>query len=336
MLGKTAMVPPKPAYDTDWIFSNNSNVHIANHRDWFTSYTPFATTVNSGLGAAFDTAGGIRVEGIGDVELPVKIHPTKTGHLYHRTILLRGVLYAPSATCNILGGPIMKEHKVILDSNSGSKITSKATGACVGLLDMNKLIRLRLRGQSAKQSSLDPNGMYIIRARWDDSERLKWTAYQQSTAKGGPMSDPNNSPPLTQAEKQWLKDNYGDEFDFLRQHGLSIYKDEQREEGRRILRVLKDIDTADSTDDGDDGSTPTDSDEDSDDDDESTNSFLRDLESDPTSHVADRFFTDKELDWIAANYRHSGNFLLSHGLKPFDDDDCEEGKSIVRALMSDD
>ncbi|CAL8584315.1 hypothetical protein XPA_009918 [Xanthoria parietina] len=43
------MPPPKPIYDFDWLYSNISNIHIASHRDWFTSYTPFDTELRSVL-----------------------------------------------------------------------------------------------------------------------------------------------------------------------------------------------------------------------------------------------------------------------------------------------
>lgn len=67
--------------------------------------------------------------------------------------------------------------------------------------------------------------------------------------------------------------------------------------------------------------------------DSNENSFLNDIETDPTSHVADHHFSEQELDWIKLHYRHSGNFLLSYGLKPFDDDDCREGKTILEGIM---
>jgi hypothetical protein len=41
----------------------------------------------------------------------------------------------------------------------------------------------------------------------------------------------------TTAEKQWLKDEWGDEYHFLRAYRLSIYKDDDREEGRAIVRA---------------------------------------------------------------------------------------------------
>lgn len=75
--------------------------------------------------------------------------------------------------------------------------------------------------------------------------------------------------------------------------------------------------------------------EESEDDDDSLDSFQRDLESDPTSHFADRYFSEAELDWIKANFGHSAKFLLTYGLKFYNDEDCKEGKSIVRAMMDD-
>ena len=93
-----------------------------------------------------------------------------------------------------------------------------------------------------------------------------------------------NNPPLTAAEKEWLKANHRDEFHFLRDHGLSIYKEEDREEGRSMIRAFmkEDEDEADS----------------GDGDSEEEIQFLRDLEEDPTSHVADYHFSAKELEWI--------------------------------------
>ncbi|KAL8948012.1 MAG: hypothetical protein Q9222_005763 [Ikaeria aurantiellina] len=315
------MPPSKPAYDIDWIFSNVSNVHVANHRDWFTSFTPFTTTFNGGLD--FTGGGsGVHVAGIGVVELPTKTHPTRSGAAYQASIVLQDVLYAPDALCNIIGLPIMAEHDCFLNYGTGTgKVISDTNGACVGLLDLHKLARLRLRGQSAKQTSLDLGAMYIIRASWADSERARWADFQSSTIQkesvshGGAMGA---SRPLTAEEKQWMKTKYGNEFHFLRAFGLSIYEEEDREEGRRILRAHMACES------------------DEDDDDESQCSFERELEQDPTSHFADHYFSKEELGWIKAGYGHSGNFLRSYGLKFYNDEDCREGKAIVKAMLSED
>ena len=155
------MPPPKPAYDVDWIFSNNSDVHVANHRDWFMSYTPFPTKVTTPFG------GDGPIEGIGDVQLPTHIEPTNSGVPGQESVLLRDVLFAPGANCNIIGIPIIEDYVVQTDfaANSGS-IRSKTDGKLVGIFNFNKLLRLRLRGQSATQSSLDPKALYYMRANW--------------------------------------------------------------------------------------------------------------------------------------------------------------------------
>ena len=295
-------------------------------------------TLESPYGGIF--RGRVEVAGIGDVELPTKTHPTKTGTAHQGTIILQDVLYAPKVVCNIIGWPLSQDYGFLLDFGSKvSKITAQKTGACVGLFDMKGRTRLRLRGQSAKQTSLDPNEVYMMGVKWASGERARWKALQEhnsnqesATHTGAPLG----SAPLTKLEKTWLKDNFGDEFHFLRAYRLSIYEEEGREEGRRILRALMD-----------EGSTEDDNDSDADDDSEdhedseddgnrdpgSPGSFERDLEEDPTSHFADRHFLAEELDWIKKNHGHSGNFLLSYGLKFYDDEDCEEGKAIVQAFL---
>jgi hypothetical protein len=155
--------------------------------------------------------------------------------------------------------------------------------------------------------------------------------------------------PYTDAEKTWIKRHYKGEYHFLRQHGLSIYKDEDRDEGKELARSLMADDPRNANVNlgdnirnednyGNDNTLNESDDNDSDDDDgdSDTNSFLNDIETDLTSHVADYHFSVEQLDWIKSHYKHSGNFLRSYGLKPLDDQDCDEGKSILQAIMSDD
>lgn len=87
----------------------------------------------------------------------------------------------------------------------------------------------------------------------------------QSTSTSAPLGA--GHAPLTEREKQYLKKHYGNEFHFLRAYALSIYKEEDREEGREILRGM--MEAEDNMDDEED--------------DESENSFLADLEADPVS-----------------------------------------------------
>lgn len=317
------MPPSKPHYDVDWIFSNCSNVHVATHRDWFTNYTPFSTNFSGGLSGTM-TDDLCQVCGIGDVELPTKTHPTRSGTAYQATITLRDVLHAPSARCNIIGSPLVDEFDCFL-RYGGGKITKQSTGATVGLLDTTKLTRLRLRGQSASQTSLDLKAQYVIRANWHPSERAKWESFRAGRREAVPASSAtptSECPPLTPEEKRWLSVNYGGEFHFLRIYGLSIYKEEDRDEGRRILRAMRQESSS--------GEEDTDED---DEDDDSLASFERELEQDPSSHVADYYFSEEELDFIKKSFGHSGNFLRSYCLKFYDDEDCQEGRAIVQALM---
>ena len=89
-----------------------------------------------------------------------------------------------------------------------------------------------------------------------------------------------SEPPYNTAEKEWLKQHWGDEFHFLRAYGLNIHREEDREEGRSIARAMILGEGVDQEDD---------------DDAESENSFLDDLEADPVSRssiLARRFNID--------------------------------------------
>ncbi|KAK3391643.1 hypothetical protein B0T20DRAFT_424376 [Sordaria brevicollis] len=87
--------PSIPMLCPDWVWSTMSNVSVAKDREWFTTYTPFDSTVCiSGQNLA--------VRGIGTVNLNVKRHPARAGRQNQGILPLRTVLHVPDATCNIL------------------------------------------------------------------------------------------------------------------------------------------------------------------------------------------------------------------------------------------
>ncbi|KAK4157175.1 hypothetical protein C8A00DRAFT_29886 [Chaetomidium leptoderma] len=135
-----------------------------------------------------------------------------------------------------------------------------------------------------------------------------------STGKGGEnrKDDANAAPsaPYTQEEKDWLERNWGGEFNFLRCYSLSIHKDEDRDEGRRIARAMMEQDEQDEDED-------------------------EDPERSLQAHFADYNFTPEELDFIEAGWGNTEAFMITHGLKFYKDEDCEEAKAVVRALMAD-
>ena len=57
-------------------------------------------------------------------------------------------------------------------------------------------------------------------------------------------STAENEPLYTVAERQWLKENAGGEYRFLRLYGLRITEEKDRSDGRRIARALMAADRA--------------------------------------------------------------------------------------------
>lgn len=244
---QTNMPLQTAAYNTDWVFSNTSNVSVAKDKDWFFNYTPFSTTIGH---IASDSK--IEVIGIGDVRLEVNTPSSDPGVQAYATLVLRDVLHCPTAICNIVAFSINYEVKV---HGSAKCVRHEKTGV-VYLLDSVKLWKLWLVGQPKGQSSLNQNGLFYINALWAPEERARFKAYKeelkgagdsagaqaeasQAQKKGEDDGVEEKSKKYTKGEKKWIKRHYESEFKFLQQHGLSIYKEEEREEGRRIVRAMR-------------------------------------------------------------------------------------------------
>ena len=340
------MAPVGKAYNIDWVFSNNSDVHVAKHLGWFTSYTPFTTSFSSGFPKSTDDSERPSVLGVGDVSIPVKIDVKKKGRVSHGTLQLRDVLYFPAATCNIVGMPSDVNFSWTSIGEAPSRLTDGSTGACVGLLDLVSLYRLRLSGHSPTQTSLDESQTYFIRANWPQSERQRWEAFKRGKTNSqdnhvASVLEQSADAHITRGEKSWLNDHYGTESCFLEYHGYDIHDKQGLADSRKILRAIIEDDKkgwaelgsrlghrGPNEDSGDEN-------EDEDDDDNDASSFIRELEDHPESHAADYHFSNAQLDWIKKHYDYSSNFLLSYGLKFYDDEDCKEGVRIVSQLIED-
>ena len=152
------MPPHGSAYDVDWIFSNVSNAHVANHKDWFTNLIPFKTSI-----VPFAVTGApSKVLGIGQVELEIRRSNTTSARNKGRRfgkIILHNVLYVPDIVVNILGQPILEEHDLVLgdfDGGAAGEIRNKADGVTVGLLDKSVLLKLWLKGNFLVAYGLKP------------------------------------------------------------------------------------------------------------------------------------------------------------------------------------
>ncbi|KAH7109127.1 hypothetical protein EDB81DRAFT_863335 [Dactylonectria macrodidyma] len=208
---------PRPLLDPLLLF------HCATKdRSWFgADYTPLNSTVGHLMG-------GIQtpVVGIGTVGLPVKRSPRATG------------------ICNVIGSPILDEY----DIHTGSSVqNTKGTiidkqGRTVAYFDPHgKFFQVRFSGPPVGPRvgpmPFDPSAMYWMNVRWADGEREKWEA-----SRAGQDLQP----------AEWLKKHWGSEFRFLASDGLNINKEEDREEGRSILRaILAGSEDSDDSDDSD-------------------------------------------------------------------------------------
>ena len=64
---------------------------------------------------------GLRVEGIGTVELPTKRTPSSSGPNGHTTVRLTNVLHVPGAECNILGLRLAHDYNLSTNFQDPSK-----------------------------------------------------------------------------------------------------------------------------------------------------------------------------------------------------------------------
>lgn len=204
---------------------------VAKDRGWFTEYTPFETELGDVYGMMKQP---IRVLGIGTVELFTEPPPgsVRQGQDLPPPLRLTTVLHAPSATCNIIGVPIMDDYELVPNFREKEKgFIADQGGRKIAYFDPSRpLMQVKLRDPPPPGHNVlkHGGGGYFINAKWSDSERERWHAHQTNTTE--------KKSSLSVEEKTWLKKYYGSEFSFLRQYGLNIYQEEDREEGRILLR----------------------------------------------------------------------------------------------------
>ncbi|KAF2500364.1 hypothetical protein BU16DRAFT_523161 [Lophium mytilinum] len=234
------------------------------------------------------------VLGVGTVSLPTEKAPGHSGPDAHGQLVLHDVLYIPSAVCNIIG--LTKEDDQKLRITTSWDETARGTikdtqGQTLAYFDLDPskpLFQVKLSGPPVGPvvgpSIFDEprNTAYCLNVCWEQSELVRWEAYKRNQSRtihtaGLAIALPptNNTPQNTQtspgynaAEKAWLKTHFGNEFKFLRMYALSIYKEEDREEGREIVRAFMENDSQDEGDE-DEESEESDEDDESDEDGES-------------------------------------------------------------------
>ena len=116
------------------------------------------------------------------------------------------------------------------------------------------------------------------------------------------------TPSSTPSEKTWLKESFGSEYYFLRDYGLSIYKEDHREEGRAIARGLMELDNVDDN-----------ANDDNEAEEEKESPILGYLDTEPGPHNAGYHISAEELDGVQEHYDHSGEFLMNDQPTFYDD-----------------
>ncbi|KAF1808623.1 hypothetical protein P152DRAFT_382703, partial [Eremomyces bilateralis CBS 781.70] len=217
----------------DWVYSNQSNVHVAKDKGWFTTYTPF----DSKVGCIYHD-GTSKVVGIGTVTLSVNRAPRLKGSESHNTIVLNDVLHVPSFLSNVIAmHAVGFNHtwacrKGLFDKNGRYiayfdpkctfdvlKLSGPPVGPVVGrsIFLISELERRRVH--------------YLVNATWSNEEYRRWKHHQQAEAYAG-------NTPYTKAERAWIRRHFRSEFHFLLSYGLKIYDEEDHLEGRAIARAL--------------------------------------------------------------------------------------------------
>lgn len=211
---------------------------VARDRGWFSTYTPFPT-----FATHYTASRPMEALGVGDVHIPVKLFPKRSGPKAHGTLHLRDVLHAPTAVCNIVGNPSTGDWDEMAyglgDDKKDAAITGQG-GRRLGYFVSRSLWVLKLSGPPTGPvvgpSMFKSGSHYMINATWPESERQRWAHL------GKDKVDVALSAPYTGEEKDWLKRAWDGEFKFLAAYGLSIYKEEDRDEGRRIARAMMEAD----------------------------------------------------------------------------------------------
>ncbi|RSL87027.1 hypothetical protein CEP51_002490 [Fusarium floridanum] len=269
---------------------------VACDRHWFgDDYTPFKTWLTDSRGVKLEAIG------VGNIMLPVDLSNGKRGEIF-----LRNVLHFPDAVCNSIGSPIYIDYNI--DGGDGMNFANDVQtlrddgGRPSAYFERGSKVFYILKlggppsGARLGPCPLDEGKGYMISLYWPESERMRFEA---SKAQAEAF--------LSDSERAWLKEHWGNEFKFLAAYELSIYKDEDREEGRAIMRTMmaKEKESKES--------------------DEHTHD---------DSHLVDHYFSDDELEEIELQFGNSKIFLEEElGFSIYNDEHCRVAKRNIREFL---
>ncbi|KAL2260049.1 hypothetical protein VTK26DRAFT_6078 [Humicola hyalothermophila] len=225
----------------DWVLASGSNVHVARNRAWF--FHVYVVPDLRDLTYHVEPAGSSRHwrRSPPSQTVPEALWPRSSRHASSTERPPRAYLRALDTAAKTRQLP----HRMA-DGSDTLSIAASGFLSSVGLLSA-LLLALPCWSQGTS---------YVINAYWPDSEHQRWASalagrlgLDHSTnrevsdgGKGKDKAEAAPSAPYTEEEKGWLKREWGGKFKFLTAHGLSIYKDKDRNEGRRMARAVIKVD----------------------------------------------------------------------------------------------
>lgn len=78
----------------------------------------------------------------------------------------------------------------------------------------------------------------MVSCQWAETERLRWQAIRDAEKE----ELREYEPPYTMREMEFVNEQWGTEYRFLVEHGLSILEEGDRSEGRKMVRALMEAD----------------------------------------------------------------------------------------------
>lgn len=201
---------------------------VAKNRESFQTYTPWISRLGS-LSAGDDS---IPVLGVGTVDLQTCVDGITT------TITLQDVLHVPDYDCNVIGQGIVDNDIVDASKSEKGGILTEAREQIASIKEDDPPVAVDVLPPGIHAFGplvLAPGDPKMMPCLWDQAEVQKWEAFKTKY----PMALGFDGARLyIPAERFFMKDNYGGEGEFFRQHGLDIKVTEDRTLGRAMLRGI--------------------------------------------------------------------------------------------------
>jgi hypothetical protein len=320
-------------------------ISAAKDRGWFKTYTPFPSTVYSIYGNR-----SLQVSGVGTVEIPTQPSPDRCGAASHDSLHLKEVLHVPDLLCNILGDLNGDGYDVslgnYLEPATRGTIRNRQ-GGTVAYFDPTRplfSVKVRgsglLRGRRLGPSVLEWDVPYFLNCRWDPAEQQRWQDFKarEFHSMSAQIFVSDGRPPYTAAEKAWLRKRRITEFKFLRMYELKMHNDEDRAEGRALVRGFMQDDLCDDPPDHEPAAKRfkafhEDNQEEKEEGEEAE--VEEDKQNVPDTKVeqAKHKFSAAQLQWIDDTYGDIHDFMAAHGLYLHDDNDIREAKMNIDEMI---